>query len=1026
MAANLNPRADTGSPVDRETAGYPEPDAARDVHETQDLQRATDAYRFFYPTVSMECFLQGLRDAGFADGSVIALLTAQPHHRILTASSDTPSSVTVLDLSESGPVAVEIPSGSYVGLLNDHHHRWIADLGVSEPDFAHGCRYLILPPDYAGPVPLGYRVLRCGTHKALLTLRALPLEGSASQALAELQRVKVYPLTRPRDLLPYVDITARRIDTTPLRFENGLEYWRRLHRVLESEPTPEEFRPMQGLLASLGVRRGQPFVPTPRMQRILELAAHSGNAQMRVEAFASNRGERKVWIDRSWEWLGLVQDPNFEASDYLDVQARDRWFFQALCASKASLSHADGAGSICLLTTHDATGEYLDGGRNYVLQIPAPVPARLFWSVTAYDARTRSQVLAPGHRAAFSSLDRPDLEGTNENLELYFGPDRVEGREAQWIQTAHDTYFFVYFRIYGPEFEAFDGSWRLGDLTPLAPKTPARAPYSGKTPGTRASISTPDIVDSRIGRLRFSDGIPDADTVARVYDTLDHMHAVEAFLNFYHVASLGAIRAGLQAAGVDDNEVLLFSELIDSRSLLLTADCDVITFICCLDVSNGPIVLEVPPGVFGAVHDMWFELITDFGTAGIDQYPHGRYLVVPKHYDGPRPIGFVSCQARTDHAILFGRAFFRNDDTAAAARRVREHVRIYPYSPFEHHSRESHGSSSTAVHATPFIEGTGMELQTIPPNDESYYELVHSIVEAEPAESLDIELAGQLAAIGISKGKPFAPDARMRKILREAVALANATARTLSMRARALDAFRYYEPTSAWLNPSFASGLPLAGGGAGNTTESDAFVQSTLRTLNVRTRTFYMALGSSLAMYERVTSTRTQALAAMWDSDGDHFDGSKTYELILPRDIPAELLWSLTVYYNQTRSMLATEQRFPRVGSQNVPTPAAVHDADGATHIFFGPDAPRTAPASNWIRTVPTRGWFAILRLYGPLPRFFDKTWRPSEIVRVPEPFERISHENQIEPDLVSDQHAHVDERALSQAQASGNAQRRR
>jgi hypothetical protein len=982
MSANTNPRADAGSPVARENAGYPEPDAARDVHEAQELQRGIDAYRFFYPTVSMECFLQGLRDLGLPDGTAIAVLNAQPQHRILTASSDLPSSYTALDVTDTGPVAIEVPSGPYVGLLSDHHQRWIADVGGSGPDFAHGCKYLVLPPDYAAAVPPGYRVLRAETHKVLLILRALPLEGGAAQAVADLQRVKVYSLSKPHAPLPYVDITGRRLDATPVRFENGLEYWRRLHAVLESEPTPEEFRSMHGLLASLGLRRGRPFAPSPRLARVLELAAQRGNAQMRVEAFASDRSERKVWIDRSWEWLGLIQDPNFEATEYLDVQARDRWFFQALGASRATVTHDASASPICLMATHDADGAYLDGGSTYVLEIPLPVPAQLFWSVTAYDARTRSHIASATKCPTFSSLEPAGLAAADDNLELYFGPAAVAGREAQWLQTLPEMGFFVYFRLYGPEDQAFDASWRLGDLKRLSATPNSDVSSAGKLPAGEESISTPDIVDSRIGRLHFSDGVPDADTVARVYDMLDHMHAVEAFLYFYHVASLGAIRAGLHQAGVNDNEVLLFSELVDSRSLLLTADCDTVCFMSCLDLSDGPIVVEVPPGVFGTVHDMWFELIKAFGPAGTEPPADGRYLVVPKHYDGPRPTGFIACEAATDHAIVFGHAFIENDDIAAAAALIREHLRIYPYSAQGLAPQARDGAASTAVHPTRFVEGSGLEIQTIPPNDESYYALVHSIVEAEPLGSLDVELAAQLAAIGISKGEPFMPDARMKRILADAIALANATARTLSMRARALDAFRYYEPTSAWLNPSFVSGFDLGGSGA-DTESTEAVVRSTLRTLNARTRTFYMALGSMPAMYTRLTSLRTQALAAMWDSEGTHFDGSKTYSLTLPPDIPADSLWSLTIYDNQTRSMLATEQRFPRVGSQNVPTPAATPDADGSIRVFIGPVAPDGVPASNWIRTDPTRGWFAILRLYGPLPAFFDKTWRPSEIVEL-------------------------------------------
>ena len=88
----------------------------------------------------------------------------------------------------------------------------------------------------------------------------------------------------------------------------------------------------------------------------------------------------------------------------------------------------------------------------------------------------------------------------------------------------------------------------------------------------------------------------------------------------------------------------------------------------------------------------------------------------------------------------------------------------------------------------------------------------------------------------------------------------------------------------------------------------------------------------------------------------------------------------MTLYDNQTRSMLDTPQRFPRAGSQSYPSPAAVADADGSTTVFFGPEQPDGVDRGNWIQTVPGKGWFVILRLYSPLQSFFDKTWRPGEI----------------------------------------------
>jgi hypothetical protein len=94
---------------------------------------------------------------------------------------------------------------------------------------------------------------------------------------------------------------------------------------------------------------------------------------------------------------------------------------------------------------------------------------------------------------------------------------------------------------------------------------------------------------------------------------------------------------------------------------------------------------------------------------------------------------------------------------------------------------------------------------------------------------------------------------------------------------------------------------------------------------------------------------------------GESFDGSKTYKVALPANIPAGKFWSFTVYDNQTRSMLATPQRYPRAGSQSYPTPAAEAGADGATTVYFAPTKPEGVSDGHWIRTDPRKGWFVIL-----------------------------------------------------------------
>jgi hypothetical protein len=118
---------------------------------------------------------------------------------------------------------------------------------------------------------------------------------------------------------------------------------------------------------------------------------------------------------------------------------------------------------------------------------------------------------------------------------------------------------------------------------------------SGVTPEALTAISTPDRVESRLGTLEFDDGAPSEATATLLYDHLDFVHGVEAFIGAFSGASLEAIHQGFLSIGVEDNSVLLFSELMDSASLFLTANCDTVYFISFVDLTDGPIVIDVPP-----------------------------------------------------------------------------------------------------------------------------------------------------------------------------------------------------------------------------------------------------------------------------------------------------------------------------------------------------------------------------------------------------------------------------------------------
>jgi len=502
-----------------------------------------------------------------------------------------------------------------------------------------------------------------------------------------------------------------------------------------------------------------------------------------------------------------------------------------------------------------------------------------------------------------------------------------------------------------------------------------------------SSVYTPDKVETRIGTLDFHNGMPSKATLEKVYDNLDFSHAMRAFSDTLQGVSILAVRKGIASVGAKDNEVIVFSKLMDAKSLFLTANADTVYVIGSLDLSKGPMVIEVPPQVLGTVQDAWFRWVIDMGLPGPDRGEGGKYLIVPPDYKGPLPEGeFNIAHSKTIHGIWFARAFLENNDPKPVVERIKKFTKVYPYSPggvgtpiAEFLAGKVELGRITSPPPTVFHEGSSKVMNTLPPNDWTYYEMLNEVVQQEPATALDPELMGPIAAIGIVKGKPFAPDARMKKIMTEALAVANATSRSLFMSPR--DRSWYYYKDSNWQNMLFVTGhefetpIPMI------TKEGvKPFPTTGYRQLDARSAFFYGVTGITPAMAMRLPGIGSTYLWTMVDSDNNYFDGSKTYKVTLPKGIPAEKFWSLTLYDNQSRSMLDTPQHYPRAGSQTYPSPAAEAAADGSTTVYFAPKQPAGVKRSNWIQTDPKKGWFTILRLYSPLEPFFSKQWRPTEI----------------------------------------------
>jgi hypothetical protein len=465
-------------------------------------------------------------------------------------------------------------------------------------------------------------------------------------------------------------------------------------------------------------------------------------------------------------------------------------------------------------------------------------------------------------------------------------------------------------------------------------------------------IMTPYNVETSIGTLNFFDGVPSKETADRVYDYLDTMRAADTFMKGMPGASLKALIDGAHSLGaVEVNEVMIFDKLMDANSLFLTANSSTVYAVPDLDLKrDGPTVVEVPDGLLGAANDAWFRFINNLPVGG-------KYLFLPPGYDGPVPDGFAVYRPKTYRVWVFLRSSVKKlGESEKAAALVTDNVKVYPLSQFANPPQMK------------WVSASGKVFNTIHPNNSDFYHHIDEIIQYEPLEMLDAETRGLFASIGIQKGKQFTPDERMKKILADGVAIANAASRTIVWYPRYeknMKGVRVYPDTdSSWIMAYTARNV-FFNDEDGMTMNSDA-----------RVMFHYPYTAVTPAMAAPREGKGSDYLIAYVDADKNPFDGAKTYKLNVPADPPVADFWAVTIYDPQTRSMLQNSQQFPTVGGQ---TEGIRQNEDGSFTLYFGPQAPQ-GYQNNWLETIPGKSWFVIFRMYAPLKPWIDQTWRPSEV----------------------------------------------
>jgi hypothetical protein len=481
--------------------------------------------------------------------------------------------------------------------------------------------------------------------------------------------------------------------------------------------------------------------------------------------------------------------------------------------------------------------------------------------------------------------------------------------------------------------------------------------------GTQARASDTARFEA-LASLPFPEGHPTAETVATLNDELLFQRATQVYLWALPAVNLYAMKEGSERAfGAGYSVFPIWKQRLDAKTVVPTPNSDVIYAMGYLDLGkDGPMVIEIPPKQQGILNDFWQRPIEgptigakayagDIGFAGPDHGQGGKFLVLPPGYRGDVPDGYHVYRSRTNNALVFWRAFFADPANLAPPVSLIEQTRIYPL-----------GKPPGAMR---FPNASGVPLNMVFPADGRFFDMLARFVDSEPLDTADADWRGMMASIGIVKGQPFKPDAHARAILDAAARTAFKMSRSmiydeLAKRPGGLiySDRQYVTPTRnfvtdwEWMDK------------AGRFLDLDA-----------RSAAYSIIYATSPAMGSVVPGQGARYLTTFKDSDGRFLSGARNYRLHLPAHVPAAIFWSATLYDTQTASGLDNGQVLPSIGLRDKPEV----NADGSIDLFFGPDAP-AGKERNWRRTVPGKGFFVMLRLYGPTGPYFDQSWKPGDV----------------------------------------------
>lgn len=452
--------------------------------------------------------------------------------------------------------------------------------------------------------------------------------------------------------------------------------------------------------------------------------------------------------------------------------------------------------------------------------------------------------------------------------------------------------------------------------------------------------------------LPFPGGYPTSDAASRLFDELDFQRAVQVYLWALPAMNMDAMRRGSEAAFGAGNHILpVWKDRLNTKTKVTTPNSDVVYAMSYLDLKQGPLVVDVPPKLQGIFDDFWHRPICDVGFVGLDKGEGGKYLLLPPDFDGEAPTGYFAFRSLTYRVFLFWRGFLVEGKTDAAVQLI-EQTKVYPL-----------GQETTAP-AMVFPNASEKPAQMLVTQDISYFEALKQFIDYEPADREDFVMRGMMATLGIVKDQPFVPDERMKVILNQAADVAWKIASVQRYERRIPGTKRYDDRQ---YDEGFIGG-------------SEMFEGDTYLYFDSRTAFFRIAYSSSPGMVVDMVGKGSKYPVTFKDAEGNFLMGENSYKLHLPKDIPAENFWAVTLYNASTAAGVDKPgQPIPSINSQE----KLKYNDDGSIDLYFGPELPQGASQTNYIGTNRGEGFFVIIRLYSPGQTYFDKTWKPDDLLKL-------------------------------------------